>query len=103
MSQCCGTKGHLAPEQKSLLYDQKIDIWAFSIIIAKFLKHKNFNYFSHDNYKVNLKHFEIQVCFTLSFFRNFSSCFPHFYFDFLHFPPFVIGQISDKFAARMRG
>ncbi|SCN59810.1 protein kinase, putative [Plasmodium chabaudi chabaudi] len=66
MSQCCGTKGHLAPEQKSLLYDQKIDIWAFSIIIAKFLKHKNFNYFSHDNYKVNLKHFEIQDKFLIN-------------------------------------
>ncbi|ETW43221.1 hypothetical protein PFNF135_02695 [Plasmodium falciparum NF135/5.C10] len=47
MSQCCGTKGHLAPEQKSVCYDKNVDVWAFSIIISKFLKHQNFHYFSH--------------------------------------------------------
>ncbi|SCQ16250.1 protein kinase, putative [Plasmodium ovale] len=66
MSQCCGTKGHLAPEQKSVAYDQTVDVWAFAIIISKFLKHKNFHYFSHDGYKVDLKHFEVQNQFLLN-------------------------------------
>lgn len=101
MSQCCGTKGHLAPEQKSLVYDQKIDIWAFSIIIAKFLKHKNFNYFSYDNYKIDLKHFEIQV--RLFRFSHFSIFFFIFFYIFLHFSSFLIGQISDQSAARVCG
>ncbi|SOV76497.1 protein kinase, putative [Plasmodium sp. gorilla clade G3] len=66
MSQCCGTKGHLAPEQKSVCYDKNVDVWAFSIIISKFLKHQNFHYFSHCMYDINLSHFEIQDEFLIN-------------------------------------
>ncbi|SBT71037.1 protein kinase, putative [Plasmodium malariae] len=66
MSQCCGTQGHLAPEQKSVGYSQTVDIWAFAIVISKFLKHKNFHYFSHNEYTINLKHFEIQDKFLIN-------------------------------------
>ncbi|SPJ10311.1 protein kinase, putative [Plasmodium sp. DRC-Itaito] len=66
MSQCCGTKGHLAPEQKSVCYDKNVDVWAFSIIISKFLKHQNFHYFSHCMYDINLSHFEIQDVFLIN-------------------------------------
>ncbi|CAG9480636.1 unnamed protein product [Plasmodium vivax] len=66
MSQCCGTKGHLAPEQKSVAYNRTVDIWAFAVIVSKFLKHKNFHYFSHGGYKVDLKHFEVQDKFLIN-------------------------------------
>ncbi|KJP87453.1 serine/threonine protein kinase [Plasmodium fragile] len=66
MSQCCGTKGHLAPEQKSVAYNRTVDIWAFGVIVSKFLKHKNFHYFSHGGYKVDLKHFEVQDKFLIN-------------------------------------
>ncbi|ANQ07218.1 Serine/threonine protein kinase [Plasmodium coatneyi] len=66
MSQCCGTKGHLAPEQKSVAYNRTVDVWAFAVIVSKFLKHKNFHYFSHGGYKVDLKHFEIQDKFLIN-------------------------------------